>query len=100
LGTFDTDGEVYNTPESTLDARSTSWFADWLSSVTITSPFVADSPDSGLVYPHKVGLASHIRNGNYDVVWYLMAGFVARALLDHILGAAARAAEDGWVGWR
>ena len=28
--------------------------------------FVADSPNSGLVYPHKVGLASHIRNGNYD----------------------------------
>ena len=31
--------------------------------------FVADSPDSGLVYPHKVGLASHIRNGNFGEVW-------------------------------
>jgi hypothetical protein len=30
--------------------------------------FVADSPDSGLVYPHKVGLASHIRNGNFGEV--------------------------------
>jgi len=27
--------------------------------------FVADSPDSGLVYPHKVGLPSHICNGNW-----------------------------------
>jgi hypothetical protein len=27
--------------------------------------FVADSPDSGLVYPHKVGLPSHICNGNF-----------------------------------
>jgi hypothetical protein len=25
----------------------------------------ADSPDSGLVYPHTVGLTSHIRNGNF-----------------------------------
>jgi hypothetical protein len=27
--------------------------------------FMAGSPDSGLVYPHKVGLTSHIRNGNW-----------------------------------
>jgi hypothetical protein len=27
--------------------------------------FVADSPDSGLVYPHKVGLPSHICHGNF-----------------------------------
>jgi hypothetical protein len=27
--------------------------------------FVAGSLDDGLVYPHKVGLASHIRNGNF-----------------------------------
>ena len=30
--------------------------------------FVADSPDSGLVYPHKGGLASHICNGNFGEV--------------------------------
>jgi hypothetical protein len=30
--------------------------------------FVADSPDSGLVYPHKVGLPSHICNGNFGEV--------------------------------
>jgi hypothetical protein len=30
--------------------------------------FVAGSPDSGLVYPHKVGLASSIRNGNFGEV--------------------------------
>ena len=30
--------------------------------------FVADSPDSGLVYPHKVGLPSHIGNGNFGEV--------------------------------
>ena len=27
--------------------------------------FAVDSRDSGLVYLHKVGLASHIRNGNF-----------------------------------
>jgi hypothetical protein len=27
--------------------------------------FVAGSPDGGLAYPHKVGLASHIRHGNF-----------------------------------
>jgi hypothetical protein len=31
--------------------------------------FMADSPDSGMVYPHRVGLASHIRNGNFVEVW-------------------------------
>ena len=31
--------------------------------------FVADSPDSGLVYPHKVGLPSHICHGNFGEVW-------------------------------
>jgi hypothetical protein len=30
--------------------------------------FVADSPDSGLVYPHKGGLPSHICNGNFGEV--------------------------------
>jgi hypothetical protein len=30
--------------------------------------FVADSPDSGMMYQHKVGLASHIRNGNFGEV--------------------------------
>jgi hypothetical protein len=30
--------------------------------------FVADSPDSGLVYPHKVGLPSHRCNGNWLIV--------------------------------
>jgi hypothetical protein len=33
--------------------------------------FVADSPDSGLVYPRKVGLASHIRNGNFVEVCHV-----------------------------
>jgi hypothetical protein len=32
--------------------------------------FLADSPDSGMKYPHKVGLASHIRHGNFGEVWY------------------------------
>jgi hypothetical protein len=30
--------------------------------------FVADSPDSGLVYPHTVGLPSHRCNGNFGEV--------------------------------
>ena len=30
--------------------------------------FAVDSRDSGLVYLHKVGLASHIRNGNFGEV--------------------------------
>jgi hypothetical protein len=30
--------------------------------------FLADSPDSGMKYPHKVGLASHIRHGNFGEV--------------------------------
>jgi hypothetical protein len=30
--------------------------------------FVAGSPDGGLAYPHKVGLASHIRHGNFGEV--------------------------------
>jgi hypothetical protein len=29
----------------------------------------ADSSHRGLVYPHKVGLTSHIRNGNFVEVW-------------------------------
>jgi hypothetical protein len=40
--------------------------------------FVADSPDSGLVYPHKVGLPSHICNGNWLFVAF---GESAPALL-------------------
>ena len=27
-----------------------------------------DSPDIGMKYPHKVGLGSHIRNGNFGEV--------------------------------
>jgi hypothetical protein len=30
--------------------------------------FVADSPDNGMVYPRKVGLTNHIRNGNFGEV--------------------------------
>jgi hypothetical protein len=30
--------------------------------------FAVDSRDSGLVYLHKVGLVSHIRNGNFGAV--------------------------------
>ena len=30
--------------------------------------FAVDSRDSGLVYLHTVGLASHIRNGNFGAV--------------------------------
>jgi hypothetical protein len=30
--------------------------------------FVADFPDRGMMYPHTVGFASHIRNGNFDAV--------------------------------
>src|SRR5262245_25067756 len=30
--------------------------------------FWAGYPDSGMMYPHTVGLASHIRNENFDVV--------------------------------
>jgi hypothetical protein len=33
--------------------------------------FVAGSPDSGPVYSHKVGLASHIRNGNFGEVCHV-----------------------------
>ena len=30
--------------------------------------FLADSPDSGMMYPHTVGLASHICHENFDAV--------------------------------
>jgi hypothetical protein len=39
----------------------------------------ADSPHRGLVYPHKVGLTSHIRHGNFVEVWWEGNRIEARA---------------------
>ena len=36
--------------------------------------FLTDSPDSGMMYPHKVGLASHRGNGNFGENSILLRG--------------------------
>ena len=52
---------------------------------------MAGSPDSGPVYPHTVGLASHRRNGNFGEVW---AAGEASIIINRIQRTALRTAAD------
>jgi hypothetical protein len=59
--------------------------------------FVVGSRDGGMRYPHTVGLASHIRNGNFDAVCEVDT---LQTELGHFELKISQAGHDSYGAWR